>query len=361
MKIKKTMKVFGLATVMTISLYACSAEESQYSPEQVIQNALKDTEKISSYYAESVMTSFDDTGNGLMKEWYSEDGKRRTETVMSDTGEKSVAVNDGKQLTLYEEASNTATVFDISEEVKAMGQMSPKEQAEQLLKVVKDTHTITLVGEEKIAGRDTYHLKAIVKGNNSLYGDQEIWVDKQNWFVLKTVSKSGDYQFEMEYTKIEFDAKLDDNLFVLDLPADVEIQNIADNIKESIISSLDEAAEIMGKPFLYAKENDTLKINQISAMSFKKEQTNPELTLTYSKDNTPYFSLSAFEIDEENKEALDEEGLSIRGLRGAKMDIENFRLLNWAENGYGYSVILLDPSLTFEEMLALIEDMEYVQ
>lgn len=361
MKIKKTMKVFGLATIMSMSLYACSTEESQYSPEQVIQNALKDTEKTSSYYAESVMTSTDDTGNMLMKEWYNEDGKRRTETVISDTQEKSVAVNDGKQITLYEEASNSATVIAITEEVAAMGQMSPKEQAEQLLKVVKDTHTITLISEEKIAGRDTYHLKAKVNDNNSLYGDHEIWVDKQNWFVLKTVSKSDDFQFEIEYTKIEFDAKIDDNLFVLDLPADVEIEDIADNIEENIISSLDEATQIMEKPFLYVRENDTLKINQISTMSFKKEQTNPELTLTYSKDNAPYFSLSAFAIDEKDKEAVDDEGVAIRGLQGAKMDIENFRLLNWAENGYGYSVILLDPSLTFEEMLALIEDMEYVQ
>lgn len=360
MKIMNTMKVFGLATVMSIGLYACSTEDSQYSPEQVIQNALKDTEKVSSYYAEAVMNSVDDSGEILMKEWYA-DGKRRTETELKGTEDKAIAVNDGKQLTLYETATNSAMVVELSDEMAALGQQSPKDQAEQLLKGVRDTHSISLVGEEKIAGRDAYHLKAKVKDSHSLYGDHEIWVDKQNWFVLKAVSTSDDLQFETEYTKIEFDVKVEDELFVLDLPADVEIQDLSADLEESIIPSLDEAIEIMEKPFLYMKENESLKIHQISAMFMNSEQMNTELTLTYSKDNVPYFSLSAFKIDEEDQKALDDESLSIRGLRGDKTEIENFRLLNWAENGYGYSVILLDPSLTFEEMLALIEDMEYVQ
>ncbi|MFJ8065906.1 hypothetical protein ACIQYS_14855 [Psychrobacillus sp. NPDC096426] len=100
-------------------------------------------------------------------------------------------------------------------------------------------------------------------------------------------------------------------------------------------------------------------IKQMTLTSFEND-LNPELTITYFKDDLPYFSLSEFAI-EENNTAFDGEGENIRGFKGNKTDMEGFRLLNWAEDGYGYSVILLHPDLTFEKMNEIINNMEYVQ
>lgn len=343
---------------MSTSLFACSIEGEKFSPEQVIQNTLADTDKMPAYYGESVMTFSDGTESINMKEWVAEDGKRRVETETLKTGEKATTVNDGAKLTTYEEATNKAFVIDMSEDDAQM-KISPKEQAEILLNTIKDTHTITLVGEEKLIGRDVYHLKAEVMNKESLYGDQEIWVDKANWFILKTVSKSGDSQVSIEYKKIDFDPTLKDSLFKLELPKDVEITDISAMTKEQVVESLDEAVEMMEKPFLYVKEEDGLTIKQMSVMSLESE-VNPELTINYFKDDQPYFSLSVFAIDEENI-AFDGEGENIRGFKGGKTDIEGFRVLNWAEDGFGYSVIMTNPDLTFEQMHELLNSMGYVQ
>ncbi|TCJ03835.1 outer membrane lipoprotein carrier protein LolA [Cytobacillus praedii] len=357
MEFFKSLKVISAAAVMSISLVACSTEGNEFSPEQVVQNALADNAKMPAYYGESVMKFNDGTGKMELKEWVSEDGKRRTEAVMPDTGEKSITVNDGNELISFDEAANTAFVIDMKD--NTLMNMSPKEQAEMLLNAIKDTHSIKLVGEEKMIGRDVYHLKAEAKDENTLYGDQEIWVDKENWFVLKSTSASGDIQVSVEYKKIEFNPTLKDSLFTLELPKDVEMKDISAMTEEKEVQSLEKAVEIMEKPFLYVQEKNGLKIEQMTVMSGGSD-VNPELSLTYFKDNLPYFSLSIFAIEEENKE-FDGEGINIRGLKGDKTEIKDFRLLNWAEDGFGYSVIISHPELTFEEMNKIIEEMGYVE
>lgn len=357
MEFLKSLKVISAAAVMSISLVACSAEGNEFSPEQVVQKALADNAKMPAYYGESVMKFNDETGNIELKEWVSEDGKRRTEAVMPDTGEKSITVNDGNKLTSYEAATNTAFVIEVTEDTPM--HQSPKEQAEILLDAIKDTHSITLVGEEKMIGRDVFHLKAEVKDESTLYGNQEIWVDKEHWLVLKSISTSGDIQVSVEYKEIEFNPTFEKSLFTLKLPEDVEIKDVSAMIEEQPVDSLEDAAEIMEKPFLYVPEEDGIAIEQMTVMSGGSD-INPELTLTYFKDNLPYFSLNVFAIDEENKE-FDGEGMNIRGLKGDKTDIKGFRLLNWAEDGFGYSVILSHPELTFEQMIKIIEEMEYLK
>lgn len=357
MRFVKWFKSIGLAAALSVSLVGCSNVGNEFSPEQVIQKTLADSAKVPSYYGESVMKFNDGTGDMEIKEWVSKDGKRRVETVMPETGEKSIAVNDGDKLISYDEAANTAFVIDVKD--NTLMQKSPKEQAEFLLNMIKDTHSIKLVGEEKMIGRDVYHLKAEVKDENTLYGNQEIWVDKENWFILKNVSTSGDIQVSVEYKKIEFNPTLKESLFMLELPEDVEMKDISAMMDEQPVDSLEDAVEIMEKPFLYVQEKDGITIEQMTAVSGGSD-INPQLTINYFKDNLPYFSLSVVAIDEENSK-FDGEGENIRGLKGDKTDMKDFRLLNWAEDGFGYSVILSHPELTFEQMSKIIDEMEYVK
>ena len=156
--------------------------------------------------------------------------------------------------------------------------------------------------------------------------------------------------------KIDFEPEFDDSLFTLELPEGVEIQEIGELVEEEV-ESLEEAAAIMEKPFLYIKETDEMNIGKMTVMY--RSDGSPELSITYFKNELPYFTLSVFTRDEANI-PFDGEGENIRGLKGEKTDMEGFRLLNWAEDGYGYNVMLEDPDLTFEEMKELLEEMEYV-
>src|SRR5699024_12095585 len=51
---------------------------------------------------------------------------------------------------------------------------------------------------------------------------------KEHWVVLKMKTISGDVQNNMEYTTIDFDEKLDESVFQLDLPDEVAIESLDD-------------------------------------------------------------------------------------------------------------------------------------
>nr|WP_106780175.1 outer membrane lipoprotein carrier protein LolA [Lysinibacillus timonensis] len=356
MKINSKMKTIGSCIVLSTFLFGCSTSSTDYSPESVIEHVLADANTAHSYYGESVMKINDGSPDIYTKEWRTSDGKMRMEASNDKAEELSITVNNGQEVISYEELSNTVYTFSLDDNYQPP---SLKEQAEILLQAVKDTHTIKLVGEEKLLNRDVYHIKAEVKEGNSLYGDIEFWVDMENWFVLKTKSTSGDTVVELEYTKIDYDAEMKDSLFTLDIPEDAKINDLDEMDDVDLFNTVEEAYNKFGKPFLYVQENRELKIEQIEYMSFGNDVPG-ELTLTYFKNNLPYFTLSIFEIQEENTPFIGG-GEKIRGLQGEKMDLDGFRLLNWAEDGLGYSVILDHPDLTFEEANRLLNGMVKIQ
>src|SRR5699024_974778 len=113
-------------------------------------------------------------------------------------------------------------------EFQNLNQSTPKEQAMKLLEWITDTHELSSEGEEELIGRTTYHLKAKEKDPGTLLGDQEIWIDKETWIVLKMISKSGDDTSTITYTTIDFEADITDDIFVLDLPDDAQIQDLGE-------------------------------------------------------------------------------------------------------------------------------------
>lgn len=94
-------------------------------------------------------------------------------------------------------------------------------------------------------GRDAYHLIAKTNDKETLFGDQELWVDKENWFVLKMISISGDNQVDLGYIKIEFDKVFPEDTFTITLPEGVDIQDM-DEIGETTPVAIEEAAQHVG-------------------------------------------------------------------------------------------------------------------
>src|SRR5699024_6750179 len=118
----------------------------------------------------------------LMKHWYDYDGKYRIEIENPTDGEQAITVNDGQSIIVYSVEDNEAFITNDSE-LFSMNQPSFKEQANYLLEAILETHTVEVVGEEKIAGRQTHHLVATAKEDDILLGNQELWIDKKNWMV----------------------------------------------------------------------------------------------------------------------------------------------------------------------------------
>ncbi len=85
-------------------------------------------------------------GKAQVKEW-TKDGKRRIE-MTSENGEHIISVNNGSQLITYDVVGNTVHKMNYAEGAFD-GLQSPKDQAEILFKMMKDSHDISIAGEEK--------------------------------------------------------------------------------------------------------------------------------------------------------------------------------------------------------------------
>lgn len=339
--------IYSAALILTLSLAACSTTED-YSPQEILNQAMQETSELSSYYGEYKITMEDGT-EMISKQW-EKNGKNRVEVVDS-TGEESLAINDGKTLTSYTKSTNTATIYEMDGE--GLTQLSIKDQALRILEVIKDSHTVTIGDDEKIAGHDTYHLIAKAKKSGSLFGDMEIWVDKKTWMTLKSVSKSGDVAMTSEFTKFEPNAKIEDTVFVADLPEDAII-----NIEEAELPkqiTMEQAIEKLGT-FLTVPEATGYKLVGIEDMDMAKTG---EIALTYTNEDELQFSLSIFKP----LEPLDteEEMIEVRGVQGSLMDLDFFKLIQWDEQGLRYNVMLDDPDLTIEQILPIIEQMEFTK
>jgi len=362
---KRITKMILLLGVTIMGIFGCSSESAnQFSPEQVINNALD--EEIRSYYAEADLITHaagKEPEKILLKEWVSKDGKRRTETQKEDGSEHNIAVNDGSKLISYEPEKNQAFIVE-DEELLALNQTSPKQQAEQLLKIIKDSHEITSKGEIEILERPAYHLLATAKEKNSLIGDQEMWIDKESWMVLKTISQSGDIKVEMAYTKLDFNTEIPADTFVLNLPDDVQIQDLLDGVSEASQLSLREALEKVGTPFFYVGEKSGLEISNIEVLELKGELNRNEVNIDYQKNNLPYFTLTVFQSPEDVEEELGklpgEKTVNILDKEVTYMEMNDFRSLNWQEEGLNYTILFIDPNLTLEDITPILEEMVLV-
>ena len=351
---------------MAVGLLGCSFEGSQYSPEQVIQNALNEKKEIGAYYAEAEMVISEkgkEVEHSLMNEWRTGDGKIRIETENEDGSEKMIAVNDGSTLMLYEVDNNQASLIE-DLELLNLNMPSPKEQADQLLKMVGDTHEISIEDEGEIAGREVYQMLAKAKGDHTLIGDLELWIDKENWMVLKTIVKVGDTECETVYTKIDLKPEISGELFSIDLPEDVEIQNLDDLVDTTEIT-LDEVANNIGNSFFYFPELDGLEIMTIGLDQLHGEIERSEVSINYTKEGQQVLTLAVFEspaeMDDLGLEMPGETVIDVRGQEGMKMEAGDFRLLSWQEDGVSYSVILYDQDLTFEELLEMTDNMKLME
>ena len=363
MKWIKPLLAISFLLVFAVGLAACNTEDNKFSPQEVVNAALKGADEQIDFYGEFTMKTNDDEGDFYAKQWVAKDGKRRIEMASADGTEETIAVNDGTNMTMYDKASNTATIMAMTEEdMQLISQQTPQQQAKQLLELVKESHDLSTLGSEKIAGRDTFHISAKAKKGNTLIGDQEIWVDKETWMVLKSISKSTKLVMTQEFTKIEYDPVFKEGIFTLEIPEGAEVETFDEESIAPKEATMEDVKATLGTFYMVA-ETDKMKLSSLTVMEGMEGR--PEYSFDYAnEEGIPLFSVSVFK---ELSNMVDfgamgeEEQMTIRGQKGTKMESGNFRLLNWVEEGVVYSVILENPTISFDEVMAHLEAMELVE
>lgn len=350
----------SMMLIFTIMLAACGTESNMLSPQEVVNSVLQESNEPISYYGEYTLSIGDGSADSIGKEWVTEDKKYRIEMISEDGEEEIIGVNDGKSVSMYDKASHTVMVMEVDE--SEINDQSPRQQAERMLGVVKDSHDLSAGTEEEIAGRSTYHIIAKEKGNKSLLGDIDIWVDKETWLPLKTVANSGGNTLTLTYTKIDYKTKLDEDLFVLEVPegATVEVMDEESYAPQEVV--LNDVKETLGS-FYQLAEIDGIELAEITALE-GIEEDRLEYSFEYLKDGMAAFSVTVFQ-DLPNTVDFggigEEEEITIRGKKAIKMEMGEFRLLEWSEDGLKYVVLIENPEIEFEDMAQYLEEMELVE
>lgn len=344
-------------SIVVISLYGCSSTTNQYSPDQVIQNALD--EETPSYYGEiETITNVEgEKIKEIMREWRSTDGKTRIEIQGQDGSNETITVNDGTRLTLYEIAQNKAYIID---DVDVLSfNLSPREQVNMLLEMIRDTHELSNKEGEKVGGRDTYQIIGEVKKESSLFGDVELWIDKETWLILKMTLHAGDSVTTTAYKKIDYNPKMSSELFVIDLPENVEVESMT-NMLDTLDIPLEDIPTKIGGSVYYFPETEGLEISSIEVYELQGELNRNEVNLDYTKDGLPLLTLSIFETEHKGS-SMEDEIVNIRGYKGNYTTFGDVRTLLWEEDGLTYSVLLIDPNFSLEELVHLTERMDMIQ
>ncbi len=353
-------KFNSLVFIGTLLILGGCGKMNAFSPEHVISNALE-AENTLSYYGEMEMSmdGFEDMESILIKEWRHHE-KSRVEVEKNE--EKVITVNDGKSLSIYEE--NTEKAFQISSNELVDLNMNPREQVERLLESIQDTHDIESTGEEVIADRPAIHMVAKKKKNkNSLLGDQEFWIDNEHWLIVKIKTTSGDNVSEMEYTVIDFNAKMQESLFHLDLPEDVVIETVADfeedDTEEEI--PLSNIPEKLGSPVLYIPDSDEHKLSYIAY-----SESYRDVTIDYTRNGFPLLTLSIVEMDGDEDHDQDQDLFGedlkeeIRGQDGIYIDMTGIHSISWNEDNLNYYIEINDPKVTLDQVKKWTEEMDII-
>lgn len=330
----------------------------QVSAEEIIHNAIESEKEVNEYYGKSEIKLFEGeemTEHMTMEEYVSGMEKKMVTKGLLQ-GEEVEAVNNGESMLLYDKSTGTAQKMDTGELADIYAK-SPKDNYKMLLDAMQDSHTYELAGEEKLLDRDTFHIKMKAKETGNLLGDMDLWVDKDTWMVVKTISKAGNIRTESEYVELDFSPEFDEATFTLDIPDDVEITDIADNFASESVT-VEEAEEALGQAFyLFSEEDVTLQeieLQETNMSQGSEEIKRNELNLVYtSKEDVPLFSLAVFPAPEDMP--LETSDLEIRG-KAAEYD-ETINLIIWDEEDLRYSLIITNPDLEMEEITKLTEEM----
>ncbi len=345
----------SICLILNVGFISGCSDEVSASSEEIMMNALESSKEVKEYYGEATLNismDSEESANITMEEYVDKTGKRKI--ITRDEQENTTyTLNTGEEIITYDEKMKQAFSINIQQD-ELPSSMSPKDQVRTLLNGLSETHSIEVVGEEEISGRETFHLKASPKKDDSLLGKMEFWVDKKSWFTLKSISYSGNSRTEIIYDKINFDPSFSKDTFTLDIPKDIEVE-VLDVGNQSQTSSLEEAEKALGKKILlFTGESTTLESIEIEKIGGELNRT--EVYMTYFEDSIPAFSVSVFETP-------NGEGMSIHSskwkVRGHVTEYDELiRTLSWDENGLRYVVMIQNPDLSVDDVVQKTETLK---
>ncbi|MEU2439938.1 outer membrane lipoprotein carrier protein LolA [Streptomyces rubradiris] len=138
------------------------------------------------------------------------DGPDRQKVSLLERGAEYSLIHDGKDVWGYDSKSNEvyhSTAAGTGEERRAEPPATPEDFAEEALKAVDDTTSVTVDGTAQVAGRDAYKLLIRPRQSGTTVGAVSIAVDAKTYMPLKftlTPRSGGAAVVDAGFTQVSF-------------------------------------------------------------------------------------------------------------------------------------------------------------
>ncbi|GEL77035.1 LolA family protein [Tenuibacillus multivorans] len=295
-----------------------------------------------------------------LEQWMDYKDTRRTKVITETAnGEVSKSVNDGEKVIMYSDLQGEA--FEMEAPKTEVAERSQQEQIKRTLEQTRETHDLNLIGEEELNGFNTYHIKAVPKEEgNSLRGEEEYWITTDHWMIVKSITHSDDIKVIYEVTDLNVNPEFDENTFTLNLPEGVEVKPFEEMDPTEQVT-LDEAATSYDVPLLTVSDQSYQleKVDQFYMEQFDRTEVNQE----FHKDGFLQFTLSSFEAPKDGELGLglgEEEEIDVRNTTAVYSN-DVIKSVMWEEEGLRYSLLIQNPDLSKEEVIEIVEGLEYVE
>ncbi|WP_100371746.1 LolA family protein [Bacillus sp. FJAT-45037] len=328
---KRLTAIFSLATAILFTT-ACSVEDT----EKIIEQAVEAQENLDSYYAE-VSSTFEYGGESetsTYKEWNMKQNKHRTEM---ENGY--LHVSNGKESWSYDENENTVTVFETTDEMLDEMPTEAEMMREMLTEMLNSTD-VKVNGRDTIAEQKTIHLSVSTKDGeeDQFMGDMsyDIWIDEETYMPLKMEWVSEDFSSMMEYTHIEYNIDIDEDLFSFEIPDGAEVLTMDDFMMESL--SLEELSD--SASFMIPNLDSILETHEFNEANYFEEM---DMATLHFNQGDEFIVLS---ITTEKTEMMEEtEPVTTENFEGSYMNMFDTHFLFWSNDD-----VYLELMTTSQEM-----------
>jgi outer membrane lipoprotein-sorting protein len=354
---KGTWLAVGLLAALALLLAGCGQRITAEEIVAHVQETVANTQDAHAVVSASVNAQGIEM-SATAEVWEKSPSKLRAEVLDSSQAEYdgTVLVTDGRQAWYYNPAQNTVMAGPVDEVETPLPQQMIGEM-QDLIQAVLDASNVELAGEETVAGHEAYKLILTPKEGE---GDEEatifpgngtatLWVDKEQWFVLKATYEAGSFgQGSMEVQSFELNPGLSDDLFTFDVPEGATVVDVES--QQPVPLTLEEARAQAEFPLLvpaYVPGRATL------VEVFK---TGGSIILRY--DHSPDVSFALVQGPDPSAPPVggDAQQLTIRGQAATAVTDETGgnTFLYWIEDGLFFTIaghLPLDEAIQVAESL----------
>lgn len=217
---------------LNINTHAHATNDFDMTIETLIEDAKEQSDNLTRFYMESktTLTTNEMTTELVVKEWMKQEDSNtllRYE-IIHDEDDIDIIVGSDDYAMSYNENEDVAyeyirSIDEDDDDAEPMVNGYDDTQAVSVIEAALDQYDVTIDGIEEILDRETYHLVFEPKEESDLTNTFEIWVDAEFFIILKQHEIGEHHEFLLEITDIETNEDIDEAVFELDIPDDVEI------------------------------------------------------------------------------------------------------------------------------------------